>query len=131
MQTEEEYPSLLERLQSSFIDTLIIILLMIVFSNMLDHFSNVPDWIRILMFAFVFIIYEPLFMTFGCTAGNYIKRIRVRKNDHPSQKINILQAVIRYPIKLALGWISFLTINSNYSRRAIHDLACGSVMIKV
>jgi hypothetical protein len=70
-------------------------------------------------------------MTFGCTIGNYIKGIRVRKNEDISQKINIGQAILRYPIKLALGWISFLTINSNLQRRAIHDLASGSVMIKL
>ena len=39
--------------------------------------------------------------------------------------------MIRYPVKLLLGWISFLTINSNPKRRAIHDLASGSVMIKI
>ena len=128
---EEKYPSLVERLQSTFIDTIIIIILMVCFSNALDSFNNVPEWVRILLFAFLFVIYEPLFMTFGCTIGNYIKGIRVRKNEDISQKINIGQAILRYPIKLALGWISFLTINSNLQRRAIHDLASGSVMIKL
>jgi uncharacterized RDD family membrane protein YckC len=128
---EEKYPSLVERLQSTFIDTIIIIILMIVFSNVLDGFNNVPEWVRILLFVFLFVIYEPLFMTFGCTVGNYIKGIRVRKHEHIEQKINIGQSIIRYPIKLSLGWISFLTINSNLQRRAIHDLASGSVMIKL
>ena len=128
---EEKYPSLVERLQSTFIDTIIIIILMVCFSNVLDGFNNVPEWVRILLFAFLFVIYEPLFMTFGCTIGNYIKGIRVRKHEDIHQKINIGQSIIRYPIKFALGWISFLTINSNQRRRAIHDLASGSVMIKL
>ncbi|WP_316847937.1 RDD family protein [Pedobacter psychrodurus] len=128
---EEKYPSLVERLQSTFIDTIVIIILMVCFSNVLDGFNNVPEWVRILLFAFLFVIYEPLFMTFGCTIGNYVKGIRVRKNEDIHQKINIGQAILRYPIKLSLGWISFLTINSNLQRRAIHDLASGSVMIKL
>lgn len=128
---EEKYPSLVERLQSTFIDTIIIIILMVVFSNILDSFNNVPEWVRILLFAFLFVIYEPLFMTFGCTIGNYVKGIRVRKNEDIYKKINIGQAILRYPIKLSLGWISFLTINSNLQKRAIHDLASGSVMIKL
>lgn len=40
------------------------------------------------------------------------------------------QAIIRYIIKISLGWISFLTINSNYEKRAIHDFVAGSVVIK-
>jgi len=128
---EEKYPSLVERLQSTFIDTIIIVILMVVFSNVLEGFNNVPEWIRILLFVFLFVVYEPVLMTFGCTVGNYIKGIRVRKNEDINQKINIGQSIIRYPIKLSLGFISFLTINSNLRRTAIHDLASGSVMIKI
>ena len=128
---EEKYPQLTERIQSTFIDTVLIIILMFVFANILDKFDNVPDWVRIAMFAGLFIAYEPFCMTLGSTLGNYIKGIRVRKNSDPTKRINIFQAIIRYPIKVMLGWISFLTINSNPKRRAIHDLASGSVMIKL
>ena len=128
---EENYPQLTERVQSTFIDLILIIVMMFVFASILDRYENVPDWIRILMFALLFIIYEPLFMTFGFTLGNYIKGIRVRKNSDSTKRINFFQAVIRYPIKIFLGWISFLTINSNPKRRAIHDLVSGSVMIKL
>ena len=48
-----------------------------------------------------------------------------------TKKINILQALIRYILKVGLGWISFLTIHSNKERRAIHDFAAGSVMIEI
>lgn len=128
---DEQYPSLVERLQSTFIDTIIIIIFMVIFSNVLDNFSNVPEWVRILLFICLFVVYEPLFMTFGCTLGNYIKGIRVRKHEDITQKINIGQSIIRYPVKFLLGGISFVTINSNLRRRAIHDLVSGSVMIKV
>jgi uncharacterized RDD family membrane protein YckC len=42
----------------------------------------------------------------------------------------MLQAFFRYVLKISLGWISFLTMHSNSQRRAIHDFAAGSVMIK-
>jgi len=126
----ENYPLLIERLQSTFIDTLVLIALMIGFTSILDHFAHVPDWVTIVLFASL-IAYEPICMTFGCTLGNYVKKIRVRQESDTSRHINIFQAIIRYPVKLLLGWISFLTINSNPKRRAIHDLASGSVMIKV
>jgi uncharacterized RDD family membrane protein YckC len=104
---------------------------MFVFAALIDKFEHVPDWVRMAMFVGLFVVYEPLFMTLGCTLGNYIKGIRVRKVEDPSKKINILQAILRYPIKFMLGWLSFLTIGSNPQRRAIHDLVAGSVMIKV
>ena len=128
---EEKYPQLTDRIQSTFIDTFLIIILMFVFASILDKFDNVPDWVRIIMFAALFVAYEPFCMTLGSTLGNYLKGIRVRKNSDSTKRINIFQAIIRYPVKVLLGWVSFLTINSNPKRRAIHDLVSGSVMIKL
>jgi uncharacterized RDD family membrane protein YckC len=127
----EKYPQLTDRIQSTFIDSILIIILMFVFSNILERYEQVPDWVRIGLFAFLFLVYEPLCMTIGCTLGNYLKNIRVRKFSDSTKRINIIQALVRYPVKVMLGWVSFLTINSNPKRRAIHDLVSGSVMIKL
>src|SRR5947209_16323255 len=124
---QEEYPLLIDRLQSAFIDLLLIVMLMFVCTAWLDKWTTAPEWVRITIFVILFIAYEPLCMTLGFTAGNYIKRIRVRKSTDTSKRINILQAIVRYPIKIFLGWISFLTINSNPQRRAIHDFVSGTV----
>jgi uncharacterized RDD family membrane protein YckC len=127
----EQYPKLKDRIQSTFIDSILLVILMFVFAAIIDKFENVPDWVRMDLFIGLFIVYEPFCTTVGCTLGNYIKGIRVRQVDDTSKKINILQALIRYPIKLLLGWFSFLTIGSNPQRRAFHDLVAGSVMIKL
>jgi len=128
---DEKYPLLGDRVQSTFIDTILIVVLMFTFTSILDKFDSVPDWIRITMFVSLFIAYEPLCMTLGCTLGNYVKGIRVKQNSDSTQRINFFQAIIRYPIKVLLGWLSFITINSDPKRRAIHDLVSGSVMIKL
>ena len=128
---EEKYPQLSERIQSTLIDTILIVALMFLFTNLLDKFNNVPDEVRIILFVGLFIAYEPLCMTLGCTLGNFIKGIRVKKYSNTTKRINIFQAIIRYVVKVCLGWVSFLTINSNPKRRAIHDLISGSVMIKL
>jgi uncharacterized RDD family membrane protein YckC len=125
------YPELKDRIQSTFFDTIFLLVLMFAFAAVIDKYENVPDWVRIAGFIGLFFVYEPLFTTLGCTLGNYFKGIRVRKVSDTSKKINFLQALIRYPIKLFLGWISFLTISSNPQRRAMHDLAAGTVMIKL
>jgi len=127
---QKEYPYLGDRVQSTFIDTVLLIVLMFIFSAILDRYNQVPDWVRMAMFVGLFVIYEPVCMTFGCTVGNYVKGIRVRKVSDSSKRINILQAYLRYPVKVLLGWMSFLTINSNAQRRAIHDIVSGSVMVK-
>lgn len=126
---EVKYPELKLRIQSTFIDTILVVVMMFVFASVLDKFENVPDWVRIFLFVLLFLIYEPLSMTLGCTLGNYLNGIRVRKEEDPSKKINFLQALVRYPVKIFLGWISFLTIHSNPKKRAIHDMVSGSVMI--
>jgi len=126
---ETEYPSLSARLQSIFIDMIFLIVLMIATSSLLDHFPNAPGWIRAVAFIAIFAIYEPACLAFGCTIGNYIKGIRVKKFADTNSRINILQALLQYIVKLSLGWISFLTMHSNPERRAIHDMASGSVMI--
>lgn len=128
---QEKYPELTDRIQSTFIDTLLIVILMFTFASILDSMQDPPDWIRIAMFLGVWLMYEPFCTAFGCTVGNYIKGIRVKQFSNTAKRINIFQAIVRYTIKCFLGWISFLTINSNPKRRAIHDMAAGSVMIKL
>jgi cytochrome bd-type quinol oxidase subunit 2 len=128
---QQKYPELSTRIQSTFIDMILIIVMMFVFASVLDRFENVPDWVRIAMFAGLFVVYEPICMTLGATLGNYVKGIRVRKHTDPTKRINILQAIVRYPIKVLLGWVSFLTIHADPQRRAMHDLASGSVMVKL
>ena len=125
-----EYPSLADRVQSTFIDTIFIIVLMFISASLLDRYENAPKWIRIALFFGIWGVYEPLCTTLGGTIGNLIKGIRVRRTGDTGKRINILQAFFRYVFKIALGWISFLTMHSNPQKRAIHDFAAGSVMIK-
>jgi uncharacterized RDD family membrane protein YckC len=126
-----EYPELSTRVQSTFIDTLFIVVLMFLFSSILDRIQDPPEWLHITMFVGIWVLYEPLCTTLGCTIGNYLKGIRVRRVGDHSKKINFIQALLRYAVKVFLGWLSFLTIHQNTERRAIHDLAAGSVMVNV
>ncbi|MEG2103088.1 RDD family protein [Flavobacterium oncorhynchi] len=127
---EEKYPFMLERIQSILIDSVLIIACMILISDILSNFKNVPDWLRAVLLILIF-LYEPIMTTFGGTIGNNIKRIRVRKNSDETQSINLFQAIIRYFFKLLLGWLSFITIFSSNKKRAVHDIISGTVMIKI
>ncbi|MEO8240292.1 MAG: RDD family protein [Flavobacterium sp.] len=127
---EEKYPFMLERIQSILIDSVLIVACMIIFSDILSGFKNVPDWFRAILLISLF-LYEPIATTFGGTIGNNVKGIRVRKDSDDTKQINILQALIRYFFKLLFGWLSFITIFFNSKKRAIHDILSGTVMIKV
>jgi len=128
---QPEYPLLGDRVQSTFIDIILLIILMFILATILDRYEDGPTWVRIALFVGLWGVYEPLCTTLGATPGNYIKKIRVRQVRIYSKRINFFQAFVRYLLKMSLGWISFLTIHSNSERRAIHDLAAGSVMIKI
>ena len=124
------YPNLSDRIQSTFIDCIFIVVLMLISGSFLDKFENAPDWIRIVLFFGIWAIYEPLCTTLGGTVGNYLKGIRVKKYGNVNKKINFIQAFFRYVVKMVLGGPSFITIHMNKERRAIHDLLAGSIMIK-
>ncbi|WP_343697626.1 RDD family protein [Flavobacterium sp.] len=126
----EKYPLVLDRIQSTLIDSVLIIACMIVISDVLSSFKNVPDSLRMVLLISLF-LYEPIATTFGGTIGNHIKGIRVRKNSNEDMKINIFQSFIRYFLKLSLGWLSFITIFSSNKTRAIHDVISDTVMIKI
>jgi uncharacterized RDD family membrane protein YckC len=129
--SEPQYPLLSERVQSTFIDTLFVVLMMFIFSSVLDKYPGAPVWVRVTMFIGICILYEPVCTCTGFTLGNYIKGLRVRQFKDPGRRINFIQAFFRYLTKLFLGWLSFLSINTNKERRAIHDFLVGSLVIKL
>lgn len=127
---EPTYPHLSERIQSTFIDYIFIVIVMFVAASVFEKFENLNDSIRIAFYILLFFAYEPLCTAFGATIGNYSKGIRVRHITDSTRRINLLQAFVRSVVKGLLGWLSFLTINTNPKRRAIHDFIAGSVMIR-
>ena len=126
-----KYPTVLERIQSTLLDSIILIACMYLFSDTLAAFTGVPDWVRMVLLCSL-LLYEPFCTAYGATLGNHKMNIKVRKNSDPSQRLNILQAIVRYFFKVILGWLSFLAIFlSPQKSRTFHDMISGSVMIKV
>ena len=79
------------------------------------------------------ILYEPILVVFGGTVGQKIMGLRVIKNSTYMAKkslhnINIIESLIRYAMKILLGWISLLTIHGDIYGRAIHDKVGNSIM---
>ena len=102
---------------------------MYLFSLALSLIENPPDWLRAALFILLFFVYEPLLTATGGTVGNRIMKMRVMNASNEQKKINIIQAYIRFVLKVFLGWLSFISIHFNKQRRAIHDLVASSVMV--
>lgn len=124
------YPPIIKRFQSLIIDQAFIIVCMGIFSQLLTNTDeeNTGALRGFLLFG-LFFIYEPLCMAFGCTIGNYISGIRVRKFGEEERRINIFSSYLRFIVKIFLGIVSFFTVTSDKSKRAIHDMAAGSIMV--
>jgi uncharacterized RDD family membrane protein YckC len=126
---KQNYPSVLDRTKSNLIDTILLIACMLLFTDVLDKFANVPSWARAILFLSL-LMYEPICTTFGATLGNDKMKIRVRKNSNTNERLNLFQAIFRYFFKIIFGWISFITIFISPKSRTIHDIIVGSVMVK-
>ena len=128
--TKEKYPGLLDRVKAILTDGIVILILIFAFTYIFSLFENVPDYLKIIAFVFIFILYDPLFTsTFGGTIGHMMIGIRVKREANEISNILFLSAILRFIVKVFLGWISLLTVTSNEKRKAIHDYLVGSVVV--
>lgn len=127
-----EYPGVAKRVKALFTDTLVMILLMMLFTTLFSQFETVADEARVTAIVFIFLLYDPLFTSFtGATIGHRLFGLRVRDEQEPTKNINFFKALIRFLIKAFLGWISLLTVHGNEKRKAMHDMVVGSVVVEV
>lgn len=125
---EAEYPSILRRYFSTFIDGLFILGMLFIWAYILDSESSTATNIRIAIILFMFFVYEPIFTAYFCTLGQKITGIRIRRIS-TGEKISVIQAYFRIILKIFLGILSFFTIPFTRNKRAIHDFAVGSLVI--
>lgn len=124
-----ELPSIKTRYISMLIDAICLVLLALGISTLFEKIGEVPGFVRGITFVLVIILYEPILVTLGCTIGQFFMNIRVRDFRNPEKKLVFYLVMVRFMIKIFMGWLSFITVTFNLNRRAIHDLASGSIMI--
>jgi uncharacterized RDD family membrane protein YckC len=129
---EVKYVGVGDRVKAVITDSVVMIGLIIGLTYFFDSFDNVPESAKMIAFAFVFFLYDPLFTTFfGGTLGHLGNGIRVRRESNTDEKILIHSAFIRFVVKGLLGWISLLVISKSEKKKAIHDSIAGSVVVYV
>lgn len=128
---EIKYGTLINRVKAAIVDFLVIMVFLLAVSTILSKFENVPDFVRIILFILIFLLYDPLFTSIvGATIGHLVIGLRVRRSKDEGRKIIFPIAVVRFLLKAFLGWISLLAISVNKKKKAIHDLVAGSVVLQ-
>jgi uncharacterized RDD family membrane protein YckC len=124
-----KYARLPTRVKAAIIDSIVLILLMYSASEILNLLGTIPNYVRTTIFLIIFVFLEPILVSiFGATVGHFFSDIVVKRQNDEKKNINFLVALIRYILKILLGWLSLLTITGNDKQQAIHDLAANSVV---
>lgn len=127
---DQNYPGIFDRVKAVFVDSVVLIIFMIIITDIFSFFDTVSDTIRIIFFVFIFILYDPILISFfGGTLGHKVIGLRVKREKNEEKNILFPIAIIRFVVKSLLGWISLITISGSKKRRAIHDTISGSVVI--
>lgn len=126
-------PGLMPRIKSTLIDVLVVMALMGVSAALLNGLGVESGSVRGWCFVGVW-LYEPLFTALGRTLGQVVMGLRVRRlsdlqKETSQRPISFPASILRYALKVLLGWISLLTIHSDRYGQAIHDKAANSVMV--
>ena len=130
MEQEDQYTGLLERVKALFIDSLVLVFSMVIFTQLFSLLGQVPDLARMTAFILIFVLYDPLCVSFlGGTLGHRVIGIQVKNTNDETRNLWFPMALLRFVVKVVLGWFSLLTITGNAKRRAIHDIVADSVVI--
>lgn len=132
---EEVYfnkPNLVLRVKSITIDSFIIVVLMFIAFSVFDGLGIASPKIRGIALGLIF-LYEPIFTSSYRTVGQKLMGLRVcnfttYKNNSASVNINIFSALMRFFLKVLLGWLSLVGIHSDHYGQAFHDKMSNSLM---
>lgn len=126
-------PSLISRIKCTLVDSMMILLIAYLFSLAINSLDIKSGLVRGIMLGVV-LLYEPLMTSINKTLGQKIMGLKVSEFSVEGLKgraknISVPRSLVRYFFKIALGWISLLTIHSNNYGQAIHDKVSESIMI--
>lgn len=124
------YPSISERIRAAVTDSIVVVAFIMIIALIFSLFDNVPQQIRISLFIFIFFLYDPFFTSFfGGTIGHRKVGIRVKRENDEEKNIIFPIAIIRYIIKVSLGWVSLFTVGTHKKKQAIHDIVAKSIVV--
>ncbi|MCP5007019.1 MAG: RDD family protein [Planctomycetes bacterium] len=126
---EIAYPRLIRRVQAVLIDSLIVPIAVIISIFVSNKIGITENWVKALVIIGPVFILEPLLVSLtGGTIGHHAVKIKVR-NINRDENINIILAVVRFIVKVILGWVSVFFILITKRHQAIHDYLVRSIVV--
>ncbi|MGB0849837.1 MAG: RDD family protein [Bacteroidia bacterium] len=127
--TNRVYPLVSDRYKVVLVDAIVVIVMISVYSIVLDSIGVTSDLVKKVCFASLF-LYEPLAVAFfGGTVGHWSGKLKVVKESDETSKISLMHSLLRTLTKHVLGIISIFTITAENRGKAIHDEAAGSLVL--
>lgn len=128
---DDYYAHLFTRVKAAFIDSIAFVILIYSATEVFNLIENVPNYVRIVTFLSVFVLYEPILISiYGATAGHFFNDIVVKRESDETKNVIFIYALGRFLTKVLLGWISLLTVNGDSKMKAIHDYVGKSVVLQ-
>lgn len=124
-----EYPRLALRYQATVVDGLVIVAGLVTIGSILSLFESAPGYLRAMAFVVVAFLYEPLMVSRGGTLGHRWMGLKVKSRSNPHKNVFVILALLRFAAKIALGWLSFITMLFSSDNQAIHDMLSDSVVL--
>ncbi|MTB51170.1 RDD family protein [Lewinella sp. W8] len=124
------YPGVTDRVKAALVDGFLLILLMYLVTSVFSSLGNVPTAPRVIAFVVILFLYDPLLTSFSAgTLGHKAVGIRVKRLADEQRNISFPAALLRFLLKVLLGWISLITVSTSEQRLAIHDRAVKSIVV--
>jgi uncharacterized RDD family membrane protein YckC len=124
----EWVPTLVRRYATTVIDGLLVFLAVAASIALWGADGAVVRPARVASAVAAILLYEPLCTGRFVTLGQWIMAVRVRRFDS-GERLGVARAFLRIITKVVLGIFSFLVLPFTPGRRALHDMATGSIVI--
>lgn len=123
------YPRLIRRVRAALIDSVLILLGFFAGVAAVGLSGVEQPYAKLVFLLVPVLILEPVLVAFtGGTVGHHLMKIRVGKAGGAGN-INLFAAMLRFVVKLLLGWLSFVFILVTRRHQAVHDLVAGSRVV--
>jgi uncharacterized RDD family membrane protein YckC len=120
------YPNLLRRYVASLIDGGLVFGAFLFYMRDPLRYAQSQDaiyWPLLLL-----LLYEPLLTRYACTIGQLLTGIRVR-SEPGGERVPVWRLFVRLLVKFLLGILSFIFMPAHSKKRAIHDIAAGTIVV--
>ncbi|MCU0416685.1 MAG: signal peptidase I [Cytophagaceae bacterium] len=125
-------PALIRRVQYNTIDLLFNIIVLLLLTNFIPVFHQLPSWLNILLFGGIGLTYELLFFQLiRTTPGQDIMSVFLRKHEERNVHPDKNTIIKRFLLKYYLAPFVILSILLDKERRGLHDKLCGTVLLEV